>query len=308
MAAFMARGLGLDNVSDPDFFSDDDSNIFELQINAIARVGITRGCNPPANTEYCPDNPVRRDEMASFLSRVAAIVTTGTTSTTTPGSTTTTVQLVTLPCRFDWDQDEGGTVDDKDGTGTGFTKVLPNSDDDGYIDDNLDVITSGSGRLAITTTAGIFNTDSQDNAVGVQIAPPDALITARTSLLTPPAGTQQFQQAGLWLGPDEDNYVKLVLVSDSAGGSRVEIATEDQGVLTSNGKVTVPDNTTLELRLIINAEEQSVQGRVPNGVQRRLVHRRKLGEHPQSGIRFRRRGKRHLSSACSPPIATARRP
>jgi hypothetical protein len=96
MAAFMARGLGLDNVSDPDFFSDDDDNIFEGQINAIARVGITRGCNPPANTEYCPQNPVRRDEMASFLSRVAAIVNTGTTSTVTtpsttqPGETTTT--------------------------------------------------------------------------------------------------------------------------------------------------------------------------------------------------------------------------
>jgi hypothetical protein len=96
MAAFMARGLGLDNVSDPDFFSDDDDNIFEGQINAIARVGITRGCNPPANTEYCPQNPVRRDEMASFLSRVAAIVTTGTTTTTTPASTTSTT-TTTMP-------------------------------------------------------------------------------------------------------------------------------------------------------------------------------------------------------------------
>jgi hypothetical protein len=89
MAAFMARGLGLDNVSE-NFFTDDNGNIFELQINAIARVGITRGCNPPANTEYCADNPVRRDEMASFLSRVAAIETTGTTVTTTPAPTTTT--------------------------------------------------------------------------------------------------------------------------------------------------------------------------------------------------------------------------
>src|SRR5690606_25076050 len=63
-----------------------------------------------------------------------------------------------------------------------------------------------------------------------------------------------------WLGPDEDNYVKLVLVSDSAGGTRVEIATEDQGVLTSNGKTTVPAGSSLELRLLINAEEESVIG------------------------------------------------
>ncbi|HSJ35610.1 MAG TPA: BACON domain-containing protein [Acidimicrobiia bacterium] len=87
MAAFMARGLGLADVAE-NFFTDDNGNIFEPQINAIARVGITRGCNPPANTEYCADNPVRRDEMASFLSRVAAIETTGTTVTTTPAPTT----------------------------------------------------------------------------------------------------------------------------------------------------------------------------------------------------------------------------
>ena len=87
MAAFMARGLDLANEGQ-NFFTDDNGNIFEGQINAIARIGITRGCNPPANTEYCPDNPVRRDEMASFLSRVADILTTGTTVTTTPAPTT----------------------------------------------------------------------------------------------------------------------------------------------------------------------------------------------------------------------------
>jgi hypothetical protein len=38
-------------------------------INTIARVGITLGCNPPTNDQYCPDAAVRRDQMGSFLAR-----------------------------------------------------------------------------------------------------------------------------------------------------------------------------------------------------------------------------------------------
>lgn len=33
--------------------------------------GITAGCNPPANTEYCPNDSVSRGEMAVFLKRLA---------------------------------------------------------------------------------------------------------------------------------------------------------------------------------------------------------------------------------------------
>ena len=38
-------------------FSDDDGSIHEADIEAIAAVGITLGCNPPANDEYCPGDP-----------------------------------------------------------------------------------------------------------------------------------------------------------------------------------------------------------------------------------------------------------
>jgi hypothetical protein len=38
-------------------------------VPALAEAGITAGCNPPANTAYCPDAAVRRDQMASFLRR-----------------------------------------------------------------------------------------------------------------------------------------------------------------------------------------------------------------------------------------------
>jgi hypothetical protein len=38
-------------------------------ITAIKNAGITTGCNPPGNTLYCPEQAVRRDQMASFLGR-----------------------------------------------------------------------------------------------------------------------------------------------------------------------------------------------------------------------------------------------
>ncbi|MGA7281400.1 MAG: hypothetical protein WBZ40_06405, partial [Acidimicrobiia bacterium] len=50
-------------------FNDDNGNIFEGAIEAIAAAGITEGCNPPANDHYCPSQDVTRGEMAVFLVR-----------------------------------------------------------------------------------------------------------------------------------------------------------------------------------------------------------------------------------------------
>jgi beta-lactamase superfamily II metal-dependent hydrolase len=50
-------------------FSDDNGNIFEGAIEAIAAEGITVGCNPPTNDRFCPDDHVTRGEMAVFLVR-----------------------------------------------------------------------------------------------------------------------------------------------------------------------------------------------------------------------------------------------
>lgn len=48
-------------------FVDDDGNIHEANIEAIAAAGITDGCNPPLDDRYCPDRAVSRAEMAVFL-------------------------------------------------------------------------------------------------------------------------------------------------------------------------------------------------------------------------------------------------
>jgi hypothetical protein len=50
-------------------FYDDDGNVHEGSIEAIAAEGITRGCNPPADTRYCPSNSPSRGQMAAFIRR-----------------------------------------------------------------------------------------------------------------------------------------------------------------------------------------------------------------------------------------------
>jgi len=50
-------------------FTDDDGDTHEGGIEAIAAVGITTGCNPPANDRFCPDSSVTRGQMAAFISR-----------------------------------------------------------------------------------------------------------------------------------------------------------------------------------------------------------------------------------------------
>ncbi|HEY6628242.1 MAG TPA: S-layer homology domain-containing protein [Acidimicrobiia bacterium] len=69
MAAFLVRALGLVQSSGPNLFIDDDGSTFELAINRLATAGITKGCNPPVNDRFCPNDFVTRGQMAAFLSR-----------------------------------------------------------------------------------------------------------------------------------------------------------------------------------------------------------------------------------------------
>jgi SpoIID/LytB domain protein len=68
MAAFINRYLNLPAPS-KDHFVDDTGNTFENDINRLAEAGITKGCNPPANDRFCPDDFVTREQMAAFLVR-----------------------------------------------------------------------------------------------------------------------------------------------------------------------------------------------------------------------------------------------
>ncbi len=70
MAAFLVRAFGYSDRSGT--FVDDDESVFEADIERLAAAGVTKGCNPPDNDRFCPDDPVTRAEMAAFLHRALA--------------------------------------------------------------------------------------------------------------------------------------------------------------------------------------------------------------------------------------------
>ncbi|MGA9594905.1 MAG: hypothetical protein WBV06_02000 [Acidimicrobiia bacterium] len=52
-------------------FTDDDTSIFESNIEWLAGAGVTLGCNPPTNDQFCPNDSVSRGQMAAFMQRFA---------------------------------------------------------------------------------------------------------------------------------------------------------------------------------------------------------------------------------------------
>jgi len=78
-----------------------DSNQFHESIEWMQENGITIGCNPPANTQYCPEDNVSRQQMAAFMRRLAQTDGSAGTGVTDPADTvtvsgTTYVELLTL--------------------------------------------------------------------------------------------------------------------------------------------------------------------------------------------------------------------
>ena len=65
MASFLVRALDLPQTT-TDWFTDDDTNTHEAEINALATSGITAGCG---GGRYCPKAPVTRGQIAAFLYR-----------------------------------------------------------------------------------------------------------------------------------------------------------------------------------------------------------------------------------------------
>ncbi|MBC8121172.1 MAG: PQQ-dependent sugar dehydrogenase [Gemmatimonadaceae bacterium] len=140
--------------------------------------------------------------------------------------------LVELPYQLNFSKDHG-FIDDKNAVGTGFTYVDPPASGSGYQSSKL-LVSLSAGTFKITTTSGLayLGANSQVNALGVGIDAPSQLSIIDTTVVNPPAGTGKYEQAGLWFGNDQDNYVKVVVIS-TPNGTLLQYLMEVNGALKS---------------------------------------------------------------------------
>jgi N-acetylneuraminic acid mutarotase len=159
--------------------------------------------------------------------------------------------LVDLAYVLDWNQDHG-KITDATGIGTGFTYIDKPSSGTGYIPSRV-TVDIPTGTLRILTTAGLAfgASNSQDNALGVGVDAPSQVSLVSTTLVNPPAGTGNFEQAGLYFGNDQNNYIKLVAASTPSGTiiqALMEVNGAQAAVFQTNAVAVANSTVTLSLR------------------------------------------------------------
>ena len=148
-----------------------------------------------------------------------------------------------IPAQYEATWEPGSTTNglqDRNGATTGLTAIQPNGPGGEWNGYRPDLLDRSDGRLKITATNGIQyrkpgTTTGQpnllDNALGVGVGGTQAM-RFETTLVNPHLGSRS-EQAGLWLGPDQDNYLKLVVLGTSTSGvthHRVQLLREVDGV------------------------------------------------------------------------------
>ncbi|MGD9570399.1 MAG: hypothetical protein AB7V62_00760 [Thermoleophilia bacterium] len=154
-----------------------------------------------------------------------------------------------------------GTVADKDGQGTGFAAVQPNTAGNQYLPANLDL---AGGALRVTTTPGDAQPgNNQQNALQVSYAPDDEDYRVMATLRGPIGLNQSFQGGGVFVGPGQNDYVKII-VGMNAAGPRIQVAKEVGGVFTQVASIALPAANTaarVDLVLEIDASAKTVAGK-----------------------------------------------
>lgn len=128
------------------------------------------------------------------------------------------------------------TILDKDGEGTGFTTVQGNKNGTQKAPSLVDIDPS-TGILALTATQGssLGTTNTLKNALQVGFNATQTF-TVSTRLKGPLTNlTASSQQGGLFIGSNQDNYAKLVVVNTSSGnnGLKIQLLKEENGVSSS---------------------------------------------------------------------------
>ncbi len=141
-----------------------------------------------------------------------------------------------LPLRLDFSGEVNG-VEDVDGENTGFPIVQGNSDLNELDNDLIDLATD-AGQLLITSGGGAVDGSNfgTDNSLinGLQVpfdGSEDWLVHTRVGLDgdTLDGFDTAFEQAGLLVGPTQDNYVKLVFGHDGTQNTVQFLAEQPDG-------------------------------------------------------------------------------
>lgn len=194
-----------------------------------------------------------------------------------------------LPVDLNFDGTEGGILN------TGFTMVdAPSArlaGDNAGADPNVTGLLAGNlsvsgSSLNVTATNGInFSqlsglpqstfTNSQMNALGVGFAVSSNVIDVTSTIAQPNfAGTTNngqsgSQQAGIWFGINENNFIKLVVVKVSATQQKIQMALEQTDPGNSANLIITEFNTTefsvngiteISFRISIDPTDNSVRG------------------------------------------------
>jgi glucose/arabinose dehydrogenase len=173
-----------------------------------------------------------------------------------------------IPTVLDFSAPVAGTVGDKDGEGTGFESVQANKNGPGHLPANLDLT---GGQLLLTSTAGDTGrtVNTQANALQVTVTPTNGY-TVSALIDGPLPVTTPFQSAGIFVGPDQDNYVKLVA---GVGGTaeapvpRFQLATETGAVLSQvNVPAGIDSADAIQLLLTVGPDGAVAASAIVDGV------------------------------------------
>lgn len=136
---------------------------------------------------------------------------------------------------------------DKNGEGIGFSSVQANSTGNAYDLGRIDLNTSTSS-LILTATQGSNTADNTlKNALGTGIDAVTQPFTISSRLQGPFTNlTTAAQQGGIFLGPNQDNYVKLVIINNGTNGLGLQFFEEQNGLSASVGGGREPQIIGLE--------------------------------------------------------------
>lgn len=175
----------------------------------------------------------------------------------------------TLPFRLDFNKSVSGSILDKDGQGTGFTRVQGNKRGDQYQAGAIDLDLT-TGRLRLTSvgskSAGLNSgvDNSLINALETQFDGNQSGFVIETRLIGPLSNLNtRIEQAGIYFGADQDNFVKLVVGRNLNGqflSFEDEFTNATGGVSSTRNGTNAQTNigsfasiSTLDLRLVGDA-------------------------------------------------------